>query len=211
MKSKHLCVFIAALTVMPASAKTLTVAVDISGSNPLVTVPAFAAIAGRYASEQIKTLELGDTVEIKTIGDRSLANFRTEKIRITRKDRADKTGQKIAQFIESLPAKNMEGSGETNLVAFFEFGNFDCANSGRVLVLTDGIESSPYMNAEKFMAGKALPAPEANFLSGCEITMYGFGQNSAGEWPSQAIKNMRASWAAWMKKAGAKFTPIINP
>ena len=211
-KIKSLYLLIAALSAVSANAKTLTVAVDISGSNPLVSVPAFAQIAGRYAGEQIAALDFGDTLEIRTIGDASLANFRAEKIRITRKDRADKVAQRVASFIASLPSKDMPGSGETNLVGFFEFGNFDCANKGRILVLTDGIESSPAMNAHKFMAGKALPLPDANLLSGCEVTMYGLGQNSAGEWPPQVIKNIRNGWAAWMKKAGAsKFTPIINP
>jgi len=198
------------LLVSTAHAKTLTIAVDISSSNALVSSKEFARSAGKYVREQVAKLEMGDVVYIRPIGDRSMANFKVETIKIDRRMRPDKAAAAVGRYIEDLPNKPHEGSGATELIAFLEFTQLDCANNGQALILTDGVESSEYLSGDKFLAGKPLPKPQENLLSGCTITMLGFGQSVDGQWPPQAIKAMRASWQTWMKAAGATFNPIIN-
>lgn len=212
MKKLYTAIASFVLCASGAFAKTLTIGIDVSESNPLVSSPAFASVAGKYVRTQVAQLHMLDVVEIRTIGDRSMANFKTERIQINRHNRPDKAADMVARYIAGLPNKTHEGNGSTNLIAFMEFSsNFDCANGGRILLLTDGIESSDYISSEDFLSGKPLSKPDSNFLAGCEVSMLGFGQNANGEWPPQVIKNMRKSWNAWMKDAGATFTPIINP
>lgn len=200
-----------ALFALEAGAKILTVGIDASVSNPLVLNEAYARVAASYVRSQVAALQPGDWVRIRTLGDRSSAHFPSEAIRITRQMRADKVADMVAAFVASLPGRALEGQNETNILAFLEFGQFDCANAGRILLLTDGIESSHSMNERSLFAGKALPAPDKDTLKGCEVTMFGFGQSRDGSIPPQAIKTLRASWSAWMKEAGATFNAVIDP
>jgi len=208
---RHLTLVIALLIAAPAFSKTLTIGIDVSTSNPLVTAPSYARVAAQYARDQVRALQPGDIVQVRTFGDRGLVHFPSERIRLSRQNSADKVADSIARFIAGLPSRPLQGQGSTNIIAFLEFGQFDCANDGRVLLLTDGIESSSYIDDANLLAGKAMPPPEKNLLSGCEVTMLGFGQSPDGALPPQAIKNARASWAAWMKTADATFNPIIDP
>lgn len=195
-----------------ASAKTLTIGIDASASNPLVVSEAAAKAAAEYARTEIAKLDLGDFVRVRTFGDRNGAHP-SQTIRITRGNRADKVGATVARYIATMPAKKLEGQASTNIVAFLEFGQFDCqAGAAQTLLLTDGIESSAYADGREFLNGKALPAPEPALLKGCDVTMFGFGQNSTAEVPPQIVKTMRASWTDWMKAAGASsFTVVIDP
>lgn len=202
---------LAALGCGLAQAKTLTIGIDLSSSNPVVGDAAFARSAAAYAQTQVAALQPGDVVEVRTFGDRSLANVKAERVQISRRAKADKVAAKIARFIAGLPASNPAVQGSTNIVAFLEFGQFDCASGGTVLLLTDGIESSEYVDANRFLAGKPLPKPEKNFLSGCAVTMVGLGQALVGELTPQQTKHVRTAWQTWMKAAGARFESIINP
>jgi hypothetical protein len=194
-----------------ASAKTLTIGIDQSVSNPLVLSEAYARVAAGYVRSQVASLQLGDWVRVRTFGERTADHFPSEAIRITRSMRADKVAELVSRYIASLPSKPLQGQGQTNILAFLEFGQFDCQNAGRVLLLTDGIESSQLMDDRSLFAGKALPAPSKDLLKGCEVTMFGFGQSRDGSIPPQAIKTLRASWTTWMQETGAVFHAIIDP
>ena len=211
MKTVTVALMVSALVGAPVGAKTLTIGLDVSASNPLLSSEAYARSAAVYVRDKVAALQPGDVVALHTLGDRSLANFPAERIQISRRERADKVGARIAQFIASMPSKNFEGQASTNILGFFAFGQFDCANGGDVLLLTDGIESSPDMNAERLLAGKSLPRPEKNGLSGCTVTMFGVGQSRSGEWSPLQIKHIRTAWTAWMGVAGARYTAIIDP
>ena len=206
-------VIFALAATLPAQAKTLSIVIDQSVSNPLVLDKAYAKMVARYAQAQISTLQLGDWLHIRHFGDRSAAHFLSEKIRITRGMRADKAAAMVAGFIASLPSKQLQGQRQTNIIAVLEFGQFDCDKKSRVLLLTDGIESSALMNERDLLSGnKPLPPPDEKFLSGCEVTMMGVGQSIDGSLTPQAVKHLRAAWTAWMKQAGASpFTVIIDP
>lgn len=211
MKAKVIIAIMFLANSFPAFSKTLTIGIDESVSNPLVLSEVHAKGAAQYVRSQIAALQPGDWVRVRSLGDRSSAHFASEAIRITRSNRADKVADTVARYVASLPNLPLEGQNETNILAFLEFGQFDCANAGRVLLLTDGVESSSTIDDRSLFAGKALPAPEANTLAGCEITMFGFGQSRDGSIPPQAIKTLRASWTVWMKAAGANFTAVIDP
>lgn len=208
---KNLILVFAMLFALPAIAKTLTIGIDISGSNPVVSSTEFAKVAAQHVKQKVAVLQLGDVVEIRPIGDRSMANFKVERIQINRRNRADKVGETVARYIASLPTKSFEGGGASNILGFLEFGQFNCANKSAIFLLTDGIENSQYMSGEDVLLGKPFPKPENNYLAGCELTMLGIGQNSSGEIPPLLLKNMLASWRTYLNAAGATFVPIVNP
>jgi hypothetical protein len=203
---------VSALLTAPVGAKTLTVALDVSGSNPLVSDARYAQIAAGYVRDKVSALQPGDVVSLHTLADRSLANFPSERIEITRRNRADKVAARIAQFMATMPTRHFEGQESTNIMGFFAFGQFDCTQGGEILLVTDGIESSPDMKAERLLAGKPLPKPDKNLLSGCTVTMFGVGQASAGGQLSPVeVKHIRAAWTSWMTVAGAHYNAIIDP
>lgn len=206
-------VALALLATGSVSAKTLTIGLDESSSNPTVRDPRFAKIGAEYVHAQIVALAPGDFVHVRTFAERGSAHAVSKKIRIDKNNRVQQVAASVAQHIAGLPGKALEGQNQTNIIAFLEFGSagFDCSNRGRVLLLTDAVEASSYISANSLLAGKPLPAPEADLLKGCDVVMFGLGQSADGSIPPQAIKTLRASWSAWMKTAGANFTAIIDP
>lgn len=192
-----------------ANAKTLTIGVDLSASNPLVTSAPYALAAAKIAGERVAKLAPGDTVVLRTLGDRGVANVTSKRFQITRIQRADKVAKLIAESIAGLPSDPSRVQGSTHITAFLNFGQFDCANGGAVMLLTDGIESSKALPAAAFLRGKALPSPEKNILAGCAVTMVGLGQSTGGL-PDKEINHIRAAWSVWMKTAGAAFSAVID-
>lgn len=205
-------IFVLALSfALPSFAKTLTIGIDISGSNPVVSSPEFAKVAAQHVKRKVSALQLGDVVEIRPIGDRSMANFKVERIQINRRNRADKVSDMVARYVGSLPTRNFAGGSASNILSFLEFGQFKCADKSAIFLLTDGIENSQYISGQDFILGKPFPAPETNYLAGCEVTMLGIGQNVGGEIPPLILRNMLTTWKTYMQTAGATFTPVVNP
>lgn len=194
----------------PLFAKTLTIGVDVSGSNPLVQSDTAAKAAAAFAQREIAALQLGDRVTLRRFGARHIGNMPSERLQITRKTRAPEIARAVLQYIAALP-KNPQGDNETNILAFLEFGTFDCANGGRIVLFTDGIEASKTIGERAFLSGKALPPPSHAYLKSCEIVMFGLGQSTDGGLPPELIRSMRGRWAEYFKAAGASFTAIIDP
>lgn len=189
------------------NAKTLTIGIDLSGSNPLLRHENFAYSASTYVAAEISRLKSGDTVQIKTFGARSDAvNLINRRLSISRHNRPEKVAQSAAQFIRSLPGRANTAQSSTNLVAWLEFTDgFACGASGEILVITDAIESSTYVDAKDLLSGKkGLPAPEVD-LKGCTLIFYGLG---AGHPPRQ-VKAVRKAWRRWAEQAGVIFKAII--
>lgn len=185
---------------------TLTIGIDLSGSNPLLSQEAFAAQAGQHAAEAIKRLKEGDVVRVRTFGARSdAANLPVHSATIGRRNRPSEVGNAVAAYLRRLPGQAGKGQPSTNILAFLELGSgFGCETNGAVLLITDGIESSSVVSAKALLDGKAvLPAPGPN-LRGCALTFYGLG---AG-WELQQVKNLKVAWSQWAKKAGADFRAI---
>ena len=198
----------AALAASTAHAKTVTIAIDLSGSNPLLVSAEFAAGAADYAARRIAQLEDGDKVRIKTFGARgSAANALDQVLEISRRQRAPKVAAQVQRFTSSLPQQQAKAQAATNIIATLEFDSgLDCAGGGEVLLLTDGVESSEYVNAQRFAAARQkLPKPDVD-LKGCRVTFYGLGAGL----PAPSAKFIRGEWNAWIAAAGAEFSSEIK-
>lgn len=198
-----------ALCTMPLSAlaTSLTIGIDLSGSNPLLMHENFAYKASQYTASEILKLKPKDTVQIKTFGARdNAANVLSTNLVISRKMKPKKAADLIAKYIITLPNQVDISQTSTNLIAWLEFtSGFNCSDNGKILVITDGLESSSYVSGKQFLAGKkGLPKPDVN-LKGCSLTFYGLG----ADWQPQPVKFVRNEWNSWSTKAGADFTAII--
>lgn len=188
-------------------AKTLTIGIDLSGSNPLLLDKNFANSAALYAANEVQQLKDGDRLNILSFGARSEAvNIKQQTFEISRRNRANKLAQNIGNHIQSIPQQMKKGQPSTNLVAWLEFtSGFDCVNESTILVITDGLESSSVVSAKDFMSGsKPLPAPDVD-LTGCNVFFYGLGAGVE----YTGTKNIRNGWKEYLEEAGATFTPII--
>ncbi len=205
--SKIFTTLILVCVAFTAQAKTLTIGIDLSGSNPLLAHKNFAYIASQYVTAEINKLNNGDIVHVKTFGSRTDAlNLLNPTFKILRKMKTKKVAGIVAQYIQSLPEQVDAAQTSTNLVAWLEFTTgFNCTDAGQVLVITDGIESSTYVDGNQLLQGKkGLPKPDVD-LKGCTLTFYGLGAGS----PPQAVRNIRNEWMRWAEQAGAIFTAII--
>lgn len=204
---KHTLLTVCILTALPlsASARTLTIGLDLSGSNPLLVHENFAAAAAKYVSDQIKVLEPKDVLRFKTFGARNDPQNQIEfEVEISRRQRADKMAADVANIINSLPHRNLAQS-STNLIAWMEFTpGFDCSDGGQVTVITDGYETSELVSAGWIEQG-TLPQPDVD-LTGCTVQFYGLG---AG-FPAMTVRGIRNAWRGWMEQAGAKFEAIVR-
>lgn len=190
-----------------SNAKTVTIGIDLSGSNPLLSHVNFAHMASEYVSNVIAGMKNGDVVRIKTFGARDEAvNILNADFEISRRVKPEKVAAAITQYLRSLPSNEGVSQGSTNLIAWLEFtSGFNCRDNSVILVITDGLESSSYVDGGLLLQGKkGLPEPDAE-LSGCALTFYGLG---AG-WPPRSVKFVRSEWRNWSEKAGASFTAII--
>ena len=190
-----------------AQARTLTIGIDLSGSNPLLMHENFAHEAAKHVSSRILTLQEGDTVNVRSFGARDDAsNLLNHSFEIGRRMRPKKLAKIISHYIGSIPQQDNISQLSTNLIAWLEFtSGFECGDQGEIIVITDGIESSTLIDGDRLVAGRAhLPAPEGD-LKGCTVSYFGLG---AGLQP-QAIRILRKEWQGWFEKSEADFTAII--
>jgi hypothetical protein len=188
-----------------ANAATLTVGIDLSGSSPVFDEQ-FARPAGQHVAKRVAALSIGDRLVVRTFGARSLINVRQGTMAITRSNRPQEVAAQAAALVANVPSAGIEPQGSTNVIAFLEFGEFDCAQGGQIILVTDGIEASSYSDPDALLSGKAkLPDPTPGFLSGCSITFYGLGAGQS----AQAAKNIRDAWRKWFDAAGASFTAVM--
>lgn len=206
MKKLFTCIlFICAVST--ADAKTLTIGIDLSASNPLLSHKNFAHIASQHVTSEITKLKDGDIVRVQTFGSRKDAlNLLNPTFEISRRLKPNKVAGIVAQYIQSLPEQKDASQSSTNLVAWLEFtSGFNCAANSHIFVITDGLESSSYVDGNLLLQGKkSLPKPDID-LKGCGLTFYGLG---AG-WMPQQVKIVRKEWERWAEQAGASFTAII--
>ncbi len=185
--------------------ETLTIGFDKSGSNALMTDAHFAAGAADFVYERIKPLKNGDIVRLRTFGSRDNAgNEFAQDFKITRHLQAESLAQSLKNFIHTLPNQKDQAQQSTNIIAEIEFDDgLNCDGGGTAVYLTDGLEHSVYVDANKFLAGQQhLPKPQMD-LTGCTVIFYGIGTG----FPANAERFMRAEWKAFIETAGGKFIP----
>lgn len=191
-----------ACTPVPSMAKNLTIALDLSGSNPLLVDKHFNRRAAEYVVQQMDGLKQGDSVEVKFIGSLSAThNFQRIKKTVKRHN-LKKLKVVISNVIKTL-SKQAQAQGSTNLLAFWGRNRFDCQSGDSVIVLTDAIESSEYIESNALLSGKAkLPKPnEFVQLQGCSIQYFGIGVGRS----DQEMLTLRRQWKAYFESAGAAF------
>lgn len=196
----------ALLITAPTYAKTLTIGIDLSGSNPLLSDPAFAVNAARFAADKVSALKNGDVLQLMRFGARtSTENLQTQRIVISGRNRPKKMAKQVEAYIRTLPKQLNKGQPSTNLVTWLEFTNdFNCNEQSTVLAITDGLESSSVISAKAFITGsKSLPTPDVD-LTGCKVIFYGLGAGLE----FTAIKHIRKGWTDYLGKSGAEFSYI---
>ena len=164
-------------------------------------------MASKFVAEKIAPLKSGDKVRVQTFGARNdPANMLDQTYEISHRVRPEAVAAITTQFIRSLPKRKGISQGATEILGWLELhSNFDCEQGGQILILTDGLESSSAVQAQKFAEGKmALPKPDVS-LSGCSLTFFGLGAGL----PTHMAKNIRSGWETWAKKAGADFRAVI--
>lgn len=190
-------------------AKQLTIATDVSGSNPLLRDSDFNQVAGNYAAALIAKLKRGDVVVLKQFGEINKPQNFIDKTVVIKRHNATKVANQVMRYTTGLPNK-VEAQGATNLIAFLGRNDFGCADGGKLLVMTDGIEASEYANPNKLLEGKAsLPAPHRlaiQNLTGCEVEFFGLG---VGRYDQEALR-LYDAWAAYFEQAGASFKAVIK-
>jgi hypothetical protein len=208
---RHLVLLIASTLMLvmmfinTAAAKTLSLILDLSGSNPLLIDKHFNQRAAEYVSSQIAPLKKSDVVVIKYVGSlNDTKNFKETRVSITRHN-VKKVQRSVGSLIASLP-QQMKAQGSTNLIALWGRNNFDCINSGQVIVLTDAIEASEYVSPNALLAGKvSLPKPnELVQLKGCDIQFFGVGVGRS----DKEMLTLRRQWKGYFDAAGANFRAI---
>ena len=186
-----------------SEAKTLTIGLDVSGSNPLIIDENFSRGAALFAAEKVAELESGDVVRILTFGDRRAAeNLKRIEFKISKRNRAREVARASAQYIAAIPKAVQDGQPETNIVAWLEHtGGFECEENSEIVVITDGVQAAKNFNPQSFIAGRiSLPPPRVN-LKGCSVTFFGLGAGVE----SNGIHLMETQWRDFIEVAGATF------
>lgn len=189
-------------------AKTLTIGLDMSLSNPLVQDPAFAQSAAQFVARDIKAMQDGDNVRIASFGARDhAANMREIAVTIPRKG-AGKVARSAEAYLQKIVQDTSNAQSSTNIIAWLEISEFDCSDGGKIIVITDGIESSDQIHPQKLIDGaQALPAPDAlASFKGCNVVFYGLGVG----WPLAQVKNLRSAWAQYFQAANTPFKAVMK-
>ncbi|MFK4753130.1 hypothetical protein [Oceanobacter antarcticus] len=204
---KAITLFILTMSVCtPVAAKDLHILIDASLSNPMLIDTAFNKRAATFAVQLISQLKQHDTVKLQTFGSlQSTDNFDVKALQVSRHNQKKVAGA-VAGYLMSLP-KTLKPQGSTNALAWFNRNSVDCSKDQHtILIVTDGIEASEYVNPNHLLSGKqALPAPsEFVNIRGCEVFMFGVGAGRL----DQETSLLRKAWGQYFKQAGASFLAV---
>lgn len=195
---------------------TLHIALDVSISAPVMAQDStqrdqFAELAAAKAARIVSNMHLGDRVRVQAFGERSLGNMKTLDLQISHQARPPQAAQAIAALIRGIPDAEIAGQNWTQITRYLSVvGDFDCPAGDHILIITDGIESTPDFSERDFLAGRTpLPTPQAGILSGCKITMFGIGVSAGGMLDASRQDRLIAQWRNFAASAGAQFAADI--
>jgi hypothetical protein len=195
---------------LAAPAYPLSVVTDLSGSAPLLVNERFAKLAAYAAVAEFDQLKSGDKFTFRTLGVTGFKNFGAT-AQVVKRNKKKKMRKQLFKQIAYIPKdKTIESQGATNLLYFLNYTDFNCAEGENIFIVTDAIESSNYIDGNSLLMGSPLPKPEADFLKGCKIIMYGMGLTVNPIAPDH-LKNMLKAWQDWAVIAGVEFKAVINP
>ncbi len=207
---KNLLIFSMLALPIAAEANPLSVTVDLSGSAPLVTNEPFAKLAAYAAVTQLDQLKTGDQLTYRTLGVTGFKNFGGESWTIKRNNKKKMRKQLFKKIAYVPKDKTIESQGETNILFFLNYTDFNCNEGEKIFIITDAIESSNFITGDNIFTGKALPKPKTDFLKGCKLVMYGMGLTVNPISPDH-LQNVLKAWQDWAVIAGVEFKAVINP
>lgn len=204
-----------ALRAMPASylsdhaniaPRRLVIAIDLSGSNPLIDDPDFAAKVADRVGDEIRGLGFASEVHVRTFGNYDAAsnNFHYD-VLISARNRPDAVATEVEKLIAGTPQLVREGKwhvqGHTNILAFLDNVSNAIGCSGlptSVILASDGIEDSEYARLSR--PASHLPSPDGRPFAGCsELQILGLGEGDRS--PSETVR-LRGEWSRWARAAG---------
>jgi hypothetical protein len=187
-------------------AKDITIAPDVSRSNPIFEDKALNSGAVNYIKAKMQSLKTGDVVNVRFIGTLTDTQSLRKSEHIITHHNKGLIKKMMPQLVEASMTQ-IKPQESTNILAFFNRNSFDCANGGEVIVLTDGIEASEYVDPNKLLSGEAsLPKPsEFVQLEGCTVTFYGIGAKRS----DTELSRLRRQWRRYFDAAGATFKAIV--
>lgn len=189
-------------------ADTLNVAIDISGSTPVVQ-PVFMRTALPIIADQIEALPVGSRIKAFSVGDDTAPALNidlwVQRSRTaqgdTAKELAGKVTRMIANYLNELRAKPETMQGESSLSPAFLDASKWCQKGKpcKMIYLTDGLEYQPGIIAWPREYTKPLPPIPGLDLDGMEVLMYGIGQGA----PTKARIAIEQHWLVWLKAHNA--------
>ena len=196
-----------------ASDQLAIIGIDISASAPITIDHGVAAGAAAYLERYVRGLDAGTRLYVLSVGDAGIAaraiNLKATLGRRTQ-DRPEIIARQLSNYVQSLPdliaSGRLEAQGSTSLVDFLEgFEAQDCeVTPTRIILFTDGVESSSRVSDRAMVAGKmALPHPAGPYLTGCTVEMRGVGQLRSGAGSEGLYARLKPLWQAYFKAAGA--------
>lgn len=184
---------------LSAQAKTLTIGIDRSGSNPLLSHQHFANAAAGHARDAVLELAFGDSVQILGFGAMDDPdNLVTPRVTLDRRHRPEQVAEQVKSYVQSIPSRQVRGQSSTNLIGFLEEGGFDCASGSTILLITDGWETGA-------LEGGQLPEPDVD-LTGCALVFYKLDAGGNRD----SARHLRKQWARWAEAAGAEFSALAR-
>lgn len=200
-----------------ASADTLVVMLDISGSTPIVE-PNFIRSSMPIITEKIGRLPIGSNIEVMTVGDDKRMplnlHFYVQRMKDKHRDTVVNLSRNIptmvTQYLNSVresPQTKMQG--ESSLSPGFLDASKLCQKGKQCesIFFTDGMEYQPHVIAWPRDYNKPLPPIDGLDLNGMNVTMYGVGQCAKGLESGCATSQARISienhWQKWLKKYSA--------
>ncbi|CAA0099535.1 Uncharacterised protein [Halioglobus japonicus] len=201
------------LTAPLVHAGDLVIGADVSASVALVSSQDYADAVAQQVYRKVITMEYGDRVVLKTLGDGGIQHVKGQSLQITRQMPPQRAASQVAAAIRDFPNRGQSES-STNVLGFLENNRFDCTSEGAaVWLLTDAIEQSAEVSGNALLQGKPLPAPFAQTLEGCEVVMIGVGRLAGGgTLPRSQLQALKTAWTDWLTLAGATtITLQVNP
>lgn len=210
----------------PTKAAHLYVIDDVSVSAETIANDVVAQAALRHVADEVKRLQLGDTITIYEAGARSAQRAIAHppivtdyKLRIpTASAMVDRQMREIA-----VRYRQEGGDGSTNLLLTLESVHPECSPRTAVVLVTDGVESSDAFAADHALAANQpvnLPPPSSKYLAGCRVVFLGFGLTGDTSFdggqllPARQLAALRKGWLTYLQSAGVRpediqFTSIL--
>ena len=202
--SKLTAASLSMMAVAATHADTLNLAIDISGSTPVVQ-PVFMRTALPIIADQILALPVGSRIKAFSVGDDTAPALnidlwvqRNRNVQgDTAKELAGKVTRMLAKYLNDLRAKPETMQGESSLSPAFLDASKWCQKDKpcKMIYLTDGLEYQPGIIAWPREYNKPLPPIPGLDLGGMEVLMYGVGQGA----PTKARIAIEQHWQTWLK------------